>query len=538
LSQIKTPNQFIIDSLEVELKDRRGLEDKRAILDSEENEIYLELAAAEKKLREGLPHLYGYPWYEWAYDFFTTENKLAFLCAANQISKSSTQIRKIIDWATDKQKWPRLWPNKTPNQFWYLYPTINQATIEFHKKWKAEFLPRGEFKDHPVYGWREEVKAREIYAIHFNSGVTIYFKTYKQGGEALQTGSVYYVACDEEVPEGIWDELAFRVSATNGFISMVFTATLGQEMWRKTIEPRDADEELFKGAWKKQVSMYNCHKYIDGTNSPWSTERIAQVIRTCKSHQEVLRRVHGKFIKDEGLVYPQFDAKRHVTPAHILPRSWVYYMGADVGSGGEGGHPSAITLIAVDPMYRRGRVVWCWRGDGIRTTASDVYQKAENELADRGIIPLGKFYDFASAEFGEISSRNGGGWLKAEKKHDIGEGIINVLFRNNMLEIYDQYDAGKLAGELSSLSIGGSITHKKNDLIDSFRYAVTKIPWDWSVIGDKLPDGAENVRDMHEEKLTPQQLEVKQRRDAFLNPVRDDSWDIQAEFAEWNDEYG
>ena len=92
----------------------------------------IELKEAELELKRGLPHLYGYPWYSWALDFFESREKLNFLCAANQISKSSTQIRKCIDWATAQEKWQDLWPAATekPNQFWYLYPTANQASIE------------------------------------------------------------------------------------------------------------------------------------------------------------------------------------------------------------------------------------------------------------------------------------------------------------------------------------------------------------------------------------------------------------------------
>jgi hypothetical protein len=35
----------------------------------------IRLLEREVELKEGLPHLYGMPWYEWAWDFFTTENR-------------------------------------------------------------------------------------------------------------------------------------------------------------------------------------------------------------------------------------------------------------------------------------------------------------------------------------------------------------------------------------------------------------------------------------------------------------------------------
>ena len=156
---------------------------------------------------------------------------------------------------------------------------------------------------------------------------------------------------------------------------MVFTATLGQELWRKTIEPSDSEEEKFPTALKLQVSMYDCQTYEDGSDSPWTNDRINQVIATCKSPQEVQRRVFGKFVKDSGLKYPMFDVKRHMKTRHPVPKSWLWYSAVDIGAGGADGHPSAIVFVAVNPDYRSGRVVRCWRGDGLRTTASDVYLK-------------------------------------------------------------------------------------------------------------------------------------------------------------------
>lgn len=516
--------------MQAEVKIRQEKERQAAFL-SQHGPEYVELLEAELQLKRNLPHLYGYPWYEWAYDFFTSTNKMNFLCAANQISKSSTQIRKCIDWATSPDRWEKLWPGKKPNQFWYLYPTANQSSIEFEKKW-MDFLPKAEFKDHPQYGWKEEWKNKEIFALHFNSGITVYFKTYKQGLEALQTGTVFAVFLDEECPEELWDELVFRVSAVDGYIHMVFTATIGQEMWRKTIEPRDGQEEKFSGAWKRQVSMYDCQFYRDGTPSGWTPERVGQVIRTCKSHQEVQRRVFGKFVKDSGLKYPQFDIKRHVKEKHHVPNTWLTYVGVDIGAGGEEGHPSAITIVAVRPDYRQGRVIAGWRGDGLRTTASDVYLRAEGMIRDLNIQPSAKYYDWASVEFGEISNRNGGGWQQAEKSHAKGEQVINVLFRNDMLAIYEDGELAKLAGELSSLTIEGPKNKKKDDFSDSFRYACVQIPWDWSVINGALPEAAETP----EKPMSATEKEVAERRKAFLAKQTDEDA-IEQEFDAWNSLY-
>ena len=214
----------------------------------------LEVMQAKVELARGLPHLYGWKNYPWCREFLETTNRNVFLTAANQIGKSSTQIRKVIDWATNKNLWPSLW-RREPRQFWYLYPTREVASIEFETKWKPDFLPKDKFKNHPIYGWREEKKSRgEIFAIHFNSGVSVYFKTYAQDSQHLQSATVDYIATDEELPDFLYDELNFRRNATDGYFSMVFTATIGQELWRRTMEPKAGEEETFPTAWKKQVS--------------------------------------------------------------------------------------------------------------------------------------------------------------------------------------------------------------------------------------------------------------------------------------------
>jgi Hint domain len=150
-----------------------------------------------KSITNSLPHLYGFPWYRWAKDYFDSTNKATFLCAANQLSKSSTQIRKMIDWATDQSKWKKLWPNllpgQKPNQFWAFYPTQDVWQTEFETKWVPDFLPRN--KDDQNYGWKEYKDKGLIKKIEFNSGVTIYCKSYAQKVKDLQSGSVHALWC-------------------------------------------------------------------------------------------------------------------------------------------------------------------------------------------------------------------------------------------------------------------------------------------------------------------------------------------------------
>lgn len=492
------------------------------------------IAIKEKliELREGLPFLHGWKWYPWARDFFESTNKLNFLCAANQISKSTTQIRKCLDWATNVEKWPRLWPSHKPVQFWYLYPTGNQANIEYLTKW-LPLLPKGKYKEDPVYGWDLEKKQGNVYAIHFNSGVHIFFKTYAQDEQALQTGTCDAIFCDEELPVDLYDELIFRISASDGYFHMVFTATIGQEFWRLVMEPEEHEDEGLPEAAKWVVSMYDCMVYEDQTPSHWTEEKIQQVKNRCKTANEILKRVYGKFIMDDaGRKYEQFNLKRHMKAKATLPEHWLVYEGVDIGGGGTS-HPGAIAFVAVSPDFRMGRVFAGWLGEGIGdTTAGDIYlesQKMERELK---VHPVLRCYDWQAKDFKTISDRAGGGYVAAEKDHTIGEDVLNVLFKNDMLLVYDTPELHKLGTQLSSLRKATPKNKAKDDFADALRYAVTRIPWDFTALTGAPPEGFETP----EAPLSEVQRQIKERRAAMVDATQENeaTQQIEEEIEEWN----
>src|SRR5690606_31796434 len=118
---------------------------------------------------EGLPHLYGQKMYAWQRWFFDSTDHMLLLTAANQIGKSSIQIRKCIEWCTNPELWQALFPGGLHTKLaWYLYPSKDVATYEWETKWKP-LMPKGKFKDHPRYGWQEITVNQRIEGIRFNS---------------------------------------------------------------------------------------------------------------------------------------------------------------------------------------------------------------------------------------------------------------------------------------------------------------------------------------------------------------------------------
>lgn len=490
----------------------------------------LRLLEEKDRLRSGLPFLHAWKWYPWARKFFESTNRMCLLTAGNQLSKSSTQIRKCIDWATNKDKWQVLWPKRRPRIFWYLYPSLEVAEIEFDKKWVPEFMPGDSYKDDPKYGWTFNRKKMQI---DFNSGVTVYYKSYEQSVSNLQTATVDAIFCDEELPIDIYDELMFRTAASDGYFNMVFTATLGQEFWRLAMECQGTADEVLKDALKLQVSAYDCLEYDDGSPSPWTVERIQRMERTCKSHSEVQKRIYGRFVRDDGLKYPTYDSIVHRTEPTEIPENWLIYAGVDCGSGGETAHPAAICFIATNPEHTKARVFKAWRGDKIITTAADIMQKYLNMRAEIRRPVHRAWYDWASADFGTIATRIQEPFERANKSHELGEQTLNSLFKNHALTLdRGDIEIDKLSLELASMPQEGDKRKMKDDLIDACRYASSAIPFDWfAITGGKeaqakaLPTGGVDLL-MRDKKITPEDLP------GYVDPAS-----IEAEIDEWNGYY-
>lgn len=398
-------------------------------------------------------------------------------------------ILKNILWATEPDLWENLWPEAISHerpitQFWYFYPDAKTLNREIKEKWIKEWLPKGKYAESGKYSWKIYYKQKDVERIEFlDSGITIYFFTYGQGAEVAQASTVYMVTVDEELPyKKFFGELMARISTTDGYFNAGFTATEGQDEWRRAMEEK-GPYELFPNAFKMQISLYDCQVKEDGSIGMWSEEKIERQIQKYGTKNEVLKRAYGKFVKDSGLTFPAFDRVKNVVhpkDQKKLPTNWGVYVGIDIGSGGDKGHPSAITFVKINPKYTKGYVYKSWRGDGIQTTATDVLEKYREMKKGENIVAT--YFDWASAEFGIIASRAGESVQPANKSKEEGNTLINTLFRNDMLKIHEDEESVKLINELNSLDVDTKKSKAIDDAVDSMRYAITSVPWDFSCI--------------------------------------------------------
>lgn len=488
----------------------------------------LEADFQQKKL---LPHLHAQKFYKWGRDVFESTNREIFLCAANQIGKSTVAIQKNIELATNPKLWPKFWPSlnltfQRPNLFWYFYPNFTLATTEFESKWE-QLLPQD--RKHPEYGWEPSFDKGLIQKIYFNSGVTIQFKAYSQKLIDIQASSVYHITADEEMPTDFLPEISARTNATDGYFMMVFTATIGQMHWKEAMEPSSKDAEKHPEALKRQISLYDCQEYEDGSPSHWTDQKIKRAIQNCPTEAEIQRRIYGRFVKSTGLEYEGFDVSRNMKEPHALPKEWVIYGGVDPGSGGQSGHPAGMLLLAVNPQCTSGRVIKAWRGDGIPTTSQDILEKYKMMKLNK--IVSTQVYDYAAKDFFMIASRQGENFVPADKTKGSGVALLNMLFKSGMLHLEKgDPEIDKLVTELCNLSVGQDKRKAKDDLIDPLRYACMAVPWDFSSL--ELPENLKEAVILPKKKTSGES-----RRDWFFDreEVKDS---VEAELDEFNELLG
>jgi hypothetical protein len=501
----------------------------------EENRRLRNYSNSEDNYTGPLPHLHGFKFYKWAREFFESTNKMNLLTAANQCGKSITNIRKCIHWATEKTLWPKLWPKGRPYAFYYLYPDRPTFEVEYNSKWKPRLLPKN--KKDPTYGWEEVLDRGKVIGIKFNSDVIVWFKMYSQKVTAMQAATLHAVFTDEELPVKYFPELKARLNDTDGYFHSAFTATLNQEMWRQAMEPGRGDKETFPDALKLTVSLYDCMLFEDGSPGRYTDEKIKEIIKNCGSQVEIDRRVYGKFVNEVGIRYSSFDADRHFIPPFKIPDDYFIYAGVDMGSGGHN-HPASISFLAVHPDGGKGYIFKGWRGDGIGdTTAGDVMDKF---LQLKGSLkPVMQVYDHASREFAIIAQRLNEPFSHAEKSRELGTQTINTLFKNDMLFIFDDDpELQKLGSEFMNLRWDTHKSKAKDDFIDSARFAIVKVQWDWSkIVGDEIKKIGQDLPTVPDKPLTKDELlaeEIRLRRSAFDPPKGTDWGDLEEDLSFWN----
>ena len=303
---------------------------------------------------------------------------------------------------------------------------------------------------------------------------TIYFRSYEQGRENLQSLTADLVYCDEEPPQDVYSEMMARLAATGGHFMMAFTPLKGmtpivQEYWNGN----DPEKELF------------CMSIYEVDHIAKHPEKIAQIKSMYAGLSEAEReaRMMGIPAMGSGVVYPIDDAVLMCEPFEI-PAGWKRIAGLDFGRGE---HPIACVWLAFDPEG------CCYLYDCFKLTRVGDLEVA-NQILSRGKwIPVSWPHDFVRSSgvstIGGLEKTEGWKYKEIYEKYGIiftdtnaktAEGSVRV--EAGIVEVRQAMIEGKFR-VFSHLSEwfkekatylykeDGSVTKERDDLLDATRYA-------------------------------------------------------------------
>lgn len=145
----------------------------------------------------------------------------------------------------------------------------------------------------------------------------ITFKSYDQGWQRFQSGTIELAALDEEMPARIFSEVVTRTATTNGLVLAAFTALQGITPLVAHLWP------LSVGLDKTEEETHRYHCFIGWKDIPESllpAERRKQLIAQYLPH-EVRARTEGIPSIGSGMVYPVAEEEFSVEPFEI-PDHW------------------------------------------------------------------------------------------------------------------------------------------------------------------------------------------------------------------------
>lgn len=158
---------------------------------------------------------------------------------------------------------------------------------------------------------------------------TLNFKTYEQGREKFEGGTLDFIWDDEEPPYDIFIEQLARLGPLRGMIAITFTSTRG---------PTKVTDVFFRQSSPDRIKT---------TMGVMDTPHLDPAVEMAKypKHQWPAR-LYGGIIQGEGRVFDTIDREMLSEPTiALIPEHWRKIWGLDFGIA----HYFAAALIAIDP---------------------------------------------------------------------------------------------------------------------------------------------------------------------------------------------
>ncbi len=229
----------------------------------------------------------------------------------------------------------------------------------------------------------------------------------------------------------------------------------------------------FYNEWiKKSVQKNMLYLHFTMDDNPSLSQEVKNRYKNLYSGAFYERFVEGKWVAADGLVYPMFDAKRHIKTADSFDE---YYLSCDYGtvnpfSLGLWGHGS-------DGWYRINEYYHSSRDKGVQLTDEEYYAELDRLAGGRSITAL--IVDPSAASFIEVVRRHGK-YRIIKADNDVLTGINRVCTALKNGEIFFSPLCADALREFSVYRWDNDIKRdapkKENDhAMDDIRYFVQTV---------------------------------------------------------------
>lgn len=254
--------------------------------------------------------------------------KTIFVSGGNQSGKSFISARLFAWYLRERAK-----PGEV---YWCINPN-SEKSVMGQQRMLWDCLPRRMLGGQV---WTEKNgfgSKNPLLVLHSNiaegAPIIVKFKSqaqYEENPDSFESETVSGIWIDESIDGRCYQALQPRVAIRNGFM-LVSTIPSTQWMW-----------ESFENATEE--ARVKCFKILASDNPAMLPEALERLKASITDPDEYEMRINGNFKTLSGLVFREFDLKKHaIVPAEI-PKDLTYWGGLDIGWD----HPSAFVLAGVD----------------------------------------------------------------------------------------------------------------------------------------------------------------------------------------------
>jgi phage terminase large subunit-like protein len=275
----------------------------------------------------------------------TKKNSLCTIFGANRVGKSMLLSYIIATWAMGK--YPDWWPGRKfekPPKIWAAGQTTDLLKESLQKYVCGQDGLSGFISKENVvqiFQSRQNPGLISRMLVRHPNGISeITFKSYDQGWQRFQSGTLDAVVLDEEMPPQIFTEAITRVATTDGITVLGFTGLRGMtpvvtHLWPEGFSKlgKTADDEDNETDAEKRIKkLGRYHTFIGWRDIPYSvlSEERREIMKSQYLPSEIKARTEGIPSIGSGMVYP-VDEDEFVVEPFEIPKHWPKAFALDPG---------------------------------------------------------------------------------------------------------------------------------------------------------------------------------------------------------------